>query len=64
VSVDPIDVDRMRWLARILGVDLDDEGDVLGALATELDELLAEGRVYAKQELGDLSPSVQFQPLE
>lgn len=54
----------MRSLARLLGVDLDEEGDSLEALAKELDDLLAEGRVYAKEELGDLSPSVQFQPLE
>lgn len=64
MSVDRIDVDGVRSLARLLGVDLDHEGDVLDALATELDELLGEGRVYANQELGDLSPSVQFQPPE
>ena len=64
MSVDRIDVDRMRSLAGLLGVDLDNEGDILGALATELIELLDEGRVYAKQQVGDLSPSVQFRPLE
>ena len=64
MSVDPTDVDRMRSLARLLGVELDEEGDVLEVLAAELDELLSEGRLYAKQELGDLGPSFQFQPLE
>jgi len=64
VSVDPIDVDRMRSLARLLGVDLDEEGDALEALAKELEDLLADGRAYAKEELGDLGPSVQFQPLK
>ena len=64
MSVNPIDIDGMRSLARLLGVDLDEEGHDLEALAKELEELLAEGRVCGEQKLGDLGPSVQFRPLE
>jgi hypothetical protein len=64
VSVEPIDVDQMRSLARLLGVELDAEGEAPETLALELEELLAEGRIYAELKLGDLSPSVEFQPRE
>ncbi len=64
MSIEPIDVDQMRSLARLLGVELDAEGDAPETLAMELEELLAEGRIYADLKLGDLSPYVEFQPPE
>lgn len=63
MTVDPTGQADLRSLLRLQGLELL-EADDLEALAAELRDLLAEGRICAERKLGELGPYVCGPPWE